>query len=43
MHDGSGHEATVEALPRILDTLINEMNCVILPITQSTTPVQADF
>ena len=43
MHDGSGHEATVEALPRILDMLINEMNCVILPITQSTTPVQADF
>lgn len=41
MHDGSGHEATVEALPRILDTLINQMNCVILPITESTTPVQS--
>lgn len=42
MHDGSGHEETVKALPRILDKLI-EMNCVILPITQSTDPVQASL
>ena len=40
MHDGSGHEKTVAALPRILDTLINELNCLIVPITESTIPVQ---
>lgn len=43
MHDGSGHDETVAALPSILDTLINEMNCLIVPITASTTPVQSQF
>lgn len=43
MHDGSGHEPSVAALPRILNTLINEMDCVILPITRSTTPVQSQI
>ncbi len=40
MHDGNGHDATVAALPDILNTLINEMGCLVVPITQSTTPVQ---
>ena len=43
MHDGSGHDETVAALPSILDTLINEMNCLIVPITASTMPVQSQF
>ena len=43
MHDGSGHDETVAALPSILDTLINEMNCLIVPITASTIPVQSQF
>ncbi len=41
MHDGSGHSETVAALPQILDTLINEMNCLVVPITRSTVPVQS--
>ncbi len=40
MHDGYGHGATVSVLPQLLDTLINEMNCLIVPITPGTTPVQ---
>ncbi len=43
MHDGKGHEETVAALPDILNTLINEMNCLVVPITESTTPVQSQF
>lgn len=43
MHDGSGHEETVAALPGILDTLINELNCLVVPITESTVPVQAQI
>ena len=41
LHDGSGHEDTINALPDILDTLINELNCLVVPITESTTPVQS--
>ena len=41
MHDGAGHDATVAMLPRLLDTLINDMNCLVVPITRSTTPVQS--
>ena len=43
MHDGSGHEETVAALPSMLNTLINEMNCLVVPITASTTPIQSQF
>lgn len=39
MHDAFGREETIAALPDILDTLINEMNCLVVPITESTTPV----
>ncbi len=35
MHDGPGHESTVEALPEILDYL-RSINAVILPITMDT-------
>lgn len=41
MHDGFGREETVAALPDILNTLINEMNCLVVPITESTTPIHA--
>lgn len=39
MHDASNHEATLEALPRIIDWL-KENNYSIKPITTTTTPVQ---
>lgn len=39
-HDGIGRENTLTALPKILDTLINDMNCLIIPITENTVPVQ---
>lgn len=43
MHDGSGHEATAAALPDILNTLINELDCLVVPITESTIPVQSQL
>ena len=41
MHDGNGHEETIAALRDILNTLINELDCLIVPITESTSPVHA--
>lgn len=43
LHDGYGHEETIIALPNILNTLINEMNCLVVPITESTPPIQSKF
>lgn len=43
MHDGKGHDETVAALPNILNTLINELNCLVVPITESTIPVQSQL
>ena len=39
MHDGSGHDSTVEALPMIIERARN-MGAVLLPITEDTVPVQ---
>ncbi len=39
MHDGSGHDMTVEALPRIIERARN-MGAKLLPVTQETVPVQ---
>ncbi|MGN0375990.1 MAG: polysaccharide deacetylase family protein [Butyrivibrio sp.] len=41
MHDGNGHEETIAALRDILNTLINELDCLIVPITESTSPVHS--
>lgn len=39
MHDASDKYTTVEALPIILESLLEDENTVILPITNGTTPV----
>ncbi len=39
MHDGPGHETTVEALPLIIERARN-MGAQLLPITESTVPIQ---
>jgi len=39
LHDGSGHEATVAALPRIIERARN-MGAQLLPVTEETVPVQ---
>lgn len=39
LHDGSGHEATVEALPLIIERARN-MGAKLLPITEQTVPIQ---
>lgn len=39
MHDASDKYTTVEALPIILESLLEDENTVILPITSGTTPV----
>lgn len=39
LHDGSGHSATVEALPLIIERARN-MGAVLVPITENTVPVQ---
>lgn len=39
LHDGSGHETTVEALPLIIERARN-MGAQLLPITESTVPIQ---
>lgn len=39
LHDGPGHKATVEALPRIIERARN-MGAILAPITEDTVPVQ---
>ncbi len=39
MHDGTGHDSTVEALPMIIERARN-MGAELLPITEETVPVQ---
>ena len=39
MHDASDKSTTVEALPIILESLLEDENTVLLPITDGTTPV----
>ncbi len=39
LHDGPGHQATVEALPEIIERARN-MGALLLPITDDTVPVQ---
>ncbi len=39
MHDASDKSTTVEALPIILESLLEDENTVLLPITHGTTPV----
>lgn len=40
MHDASGKHTTVEALPRIIETIQGMENTVILPIDDDTYPIQ---
>ncbi len=40
MHDASGKNTTVEALPIILEKILESDNMVLLPITEDTVPIQ---
>lgn len=40
MHDTASRDTTVEALPKIIETILAMDNTVILPITEGTKPVQ---
>lgn len=40
MHDSAGKKTTVEALPQIIETILAMEDTVILPITDSTEPIQ---
>ena len=40
MHDASGKNTTVEALPIILEKILESDNMVLLPITENTVPIQ---
>lgn len=40
MHDSSVKDTTVEALPMIIEKIMESENTVILPITQDTVPIQ---
>lgn len=40
MHDSAGKSTTVEALPTIIETILEMEDTVILPITDETTPIQ---
>lgn len=40
MHDASGKNTTVEALPIILEKILESDNMVLLPITEDTAPIQ---
>ena len=40
MHDSAGKKTTVEALPAIIEKILEMEDTVILPITDETTPVQ---
>ncbi len=40
LHDAAGKSTTVEALPRIIETLLKMDNVEILPITEDSEPVQ---
>lgn len=40
MHDAAGKTTTVEALPKIIETIQAMEDTVILPITDATTPIQ---
>ncbi len=40
MHDSAGKKTTVEALPEIIETILEMDDTVILPITEYTEPVQ---
>ncbi len=40
MHDASGKGTTVEALPIIIEKILESENTVLLPITEDTTPIQ---
>ena len=40
MHDSAGKKTTIEALPSIIETILDMEDTVILPITDYTDPVQ---
>ncbi|MCR5502431.1 MAG: polysaccharide deacetylase [Lachnospiraceae bacterium] len=40
MHDSADRDTTVDALPGIIEGILNRGDCLILPITDDTTPVQ---
>lgn len=40
MHDASGKNTTVEALPIIIEKILESENTVLLPITEDTVPIQ---
>lgn len=40
MHDASNKDTTVEALPIIIEKILESENTVLLPITEDTTPIQ---
>lgn len=40
MHDAANKDTTVEALPMIIETILESENTVLLPITEDTTPIQ---
>ncbi len=40
MHDAAGKKSTVEALPTIIESILQSENTVLLPITEDTIPIQ---
>lgn len=40
LHDASGKDTTVEALPMIIEKILESEDTVLLPITEDTTPIQ---
>ncbi len=40
MHDAKNRSTTVEALPRVIETIMERGDAVILPITDETVPIQ---
>lgn len=40
MHDASNKDTTVEALPMIIEKILESEDTVLLPITEATTPIQ---
>lgn len=40
MHDAAGKDTTVEALPIIIEKILESEDTVLLPITEDTTPIQ---
>ena len=40
LHDASNKDTTVEALPMIIEKILESEDTVLLPITEDTTPIQ---